>query len=504
MKKWIPIIKKADPNRLTLLVLLVALGASMQTCKVGENYERPEEELALQEKYRNTESTDSNSIAQLPWKEIFDDPTLIALIDSGLNNNLDLMGAVARINESRAYVKEANSSLLPHIGVDGQASRAANSDNSAISLFLGDQGEGGVTASNLNNYNIGIGLMSYEIDLWGKLRRGKESALAKMLETEAARQTIQNAVISEIAFNYYDLILYDQQLQITQANIALRQETYDLIKLKNDKGVESGLALKQVESVLYNAKAMVPQIEREIQLRENALNLLLGRYPTSIERGKALSEQTVRENLPTGIPSQLLTFRPDVIAAEMNLASSNADIGVAKAYFYPALTINAGLGYESVGVSNLFQTPESIFWNIAAGLTAPIFQGGRNKARLKQAEARMQQAYIDYRYSVMGAVKEVADAMISIEKTEQQYQAKLKEVEARKKAVEFSEALFRRGSASYLEVIEAQRYTLTAELELSDIRKNQLVAIINLYKSLGGGWDAVPKADEQAQDSNTK
>ncbi|UTW61440.1 efflux transporter outer membrane subunit [bacterium SCSIO 12741] len=484
-------------RRFALLISLVLLGTFMQTCKVGDNYERPEKELALEDKYRNIEETDSTTLAQLPWRDIFDDPVLVALIDSGLNNNMDLLRAVARINESRAYVKEANSSLLPHIGVDGQASRAANSDNSAIALFLGDE-TGGVTASNLNNYKVGVGLMSYEIDLWGKLRRSKESALAKMLETEAARQTIQNTVIAEIASNYYDLIRLDQQLQITQANIALRQKTYDLIKLKNDKGVESGLALKQVESVLYNAKAMVPQIEQQIQIRENALNLLVGRYPTTLERGKPLGEQTVRENLPTGIPTQLLVYRPDVVAAEMNLASTNADIGVAKAYFYPSLTISAGLGYESVGVSNLFQTPESIFWNIAAGLTAPIFQGGRNKARLRQAEARMQQAYIDYRYSVMGAVKEVADAVISIEKTEQQYQAKLKEVQARQKAVEYSEALFSRGSASYLEVIEAQRYTLTAELELSDIRKNQLIAIINLYKALGGGWDASPNETAQS------
>lgn len=464
------------------LSVLVLIAAS--SCKVGKNYQSPEMAIASDSTFTdNTSVADSTTIADINWREVFQDPNLVGLIDSALKNNFDLMISYERINESRAYFKNAKSGHLPSITYNGSASGQLLSKNQLFGGNFADQDD---FDPNFSQYQLGIGL-SYEIDFWGKTRRKKEAAIAKMMQSEANANTVKAALIGDIAMHYFNIASIKQKIWITQENIERRQSTYDLIALKNKQGVESGLALEQIKAELYNARTLLPQYELELHIAQNSLNLLLGRYAGDIETIDNLDDFKTMENLPTGYPAQLLQNRPDIIAAEMELISENANIGVAKAAYYPSITLNANVGYGAADLSKFFD-PLSLLGDVTAGIVGPIFKAGQNKARLMISESKHQQAYLNYQKVVATAFTEVSNSLVSFEKLEAMRTEKAIELESKQKAVEYSDDLFGKGVISYLDVIEAQRYVLLAEYELVDIKKEEIISLIELYKALGGGW----------------
>lgn len=473
-------INRGATKKITTIFILTTL--MYMGCKVGEDYERPE--VNAPDKYHpELADQDTVSIGVQTWSEFAREQELKDLIDLGLKQNYDLLLAYERINESRAFVKKAKAGSHPTIDLPADVSRNKLSET----YWLGEQLTQDGLSPWFNNYYAALAI-GYEVDLWGKIRRSKESAVARMMATEAAQKTVTSALVTEIATRYYELLTLDEKLRIIDSNIALRQSTYDLIKQQYDQGIASGLALKQVEGVLYEARAFKPSIERQIAIQENALNLLLGRYPVGLARNGRLMEQDLVEELPSGIPSQLLYQRPDVIAVEMELVSKNADVGVARAAFYPSLTISATAGMGSADVSDWFD-PKSLTGNLTAGLLAPIFRGGYNKGNLAAAESRKEQAMLDYQKTINTAFTEVSDALIAIDKLEDEEEERGVQVAANVKAAEYADDLYRQGVVSYLNVIEAQRAVLAVKLQYADVRQARLMQTIMLYKAVGGGWN---------------
>ncbi|WP_343690863.1 efflux transporter outer membrane subunit [Chitinophaga sp.] len=451
----------------------------VMACRVGKDYSRPA--VNLPSAY-NGATTDTNNIAAVPLAAFIKDDALQQLVDSALHRNFDLRVAVQHIATAAASLKTARQGNLPDVNLPVTANRTWYSKNS-LNGSLANQ-----FASNsyIDDYNAGLSL-NWEVISWGKISRLKEAALADYLQTAEASRAVQTSVISEVAQGYYNLLMLDTQKEVALKNIQLADSTLTMMQLQYNSGLVTNLALEQTAAQLRTAQALVPQIEQQIRIQENALKLLTGEMPGNISRGnlRALQADTIPA---AGVPVQLLQYRPDVHAAELAVQAANARAGVAAAALYPALTITASLGANSFTPDKWFNLPGSLYKTLGAGITQPVFQRGKLKADLEIARIAVETSTIGFQRSVVTAVQEVSNALATIEKLKAQYAFVNQRVAHLQRATNNANLLFQNGMANYLEVITAQSNALQSELELATIKRDQLNAVIALYRALGGGW----------------
>jgi len=462
------------------LLLLIFLSA----CKVGKEYQRPELELPKQFSTDQTISfADTSSVADIEWKKFFTDAELQSLIEKGLSYNHDLLAAIKRIEISQQYVKQSKALQLPELDLQVTAQTSRPSDNSlnGISLksFLGK--------SHLENYNASISL-SWEADIWGKIRGQKEVALTQYLQTTEAAKAVQTQLVSDIAQGYYNLLMLDEQLTIAHRNLSLNDSFLVATRLLKDAGIGNLLGVQQAESQKQATALLIPQLEQNIAMQENALQVLTGQLPGVLAHKASLNESFVGENLSTGLPVAMVSRRPDVRSAEMSLMIANTQVGIAQANMYPALNITAGGGLESFKASNWFNIPNSLFGLAAGSIAQPIFKRRALKTQFEVAKLEREEAVIRFRQSVLRATEEVSNALVQTDKLKEQQQIATAQVDTLQNAVSNAQLLFKSDMANYLEVITAQSNALQAQLNLASVQRQRLGAMVELYRSLGGGW----------------
>lgn len=450
-------------------------------CKVSRDVTAPD--MNLPAAYRDN-LQDSVSVGALPWRTYFEDPELKSLIADALEHNFDLQVAVKNIQSAELVLKQAKLGDIPSLGIGVSASSSRPSDNSLsgmqLSQFLGQQ--------HLEDYTIAASL-SWEADIWGKIRGRKEASLAGYLSTQEAHKAIQTRIVSDISKGYYNLLMLDAQLRIAQNNVLLNDSTLTLIRLQFKSGRVSSLAIQQVEAQKLTAEALVPRFEQQIAVQENAISVLSGRLPRSVGRNIRLDSLAIAEKLTTGMPAELLRRRPDVRQAELALAKANADVGVAKSSLYPSLTISAQGGLDAIKASNWFNIPASLFGTVVGGITQPLFDKKRLSTNYHVAKVDREVTVIRFRQSVVTAYGEVSDALVKLDKLKQQQGLAAQRTGTLQEATRNSELLFKNGMATYLEVILAESNVLQSQLELATIKKARLDATVDLYRSLGGGWN---------------
>ncbi len=454
------------------LISLVFL--SLQSCFVAKDYVKPEN-VVESERFRTDQlPQDSLSMATVSWKEIFTDPMLQNYIEEGLQNNMDIRVALQQIRIAEAYVKQGKAGYFPTL--NGTAT-AAHQEFSQSSQF-GD-------ISSANQFEVAGGL-SWEADIWGKIRSTKRASDATYLQTVAAHQAVKSRLVANIAATYYQLLAVDEQIKVTEKTVTSRSEGLETTIALKDAGIGNEAGVKQTEAQLYTAKAILIDLKNQSRLIENRLSILLGSAPHDIARG-TLNEQNIDIPLETGVPSQLLSNRPDVIAAEYSLRNAFELTNVSRSNFYPSLTLSASGGFQSLELDKLFNI-NSLFASVVGGLTQPIFNGRKVRTQYEVSQARQEQALLQFKYALLIAGKEVSDALYSIEAATEKIAVKESENEAYNLATDYSQELLDNGLANYLEVLTAQERTLSSNLDLVAAKNNRLQAIVDLYEALGGGW----------------
>lgn len=462
---------------LPLLLMVVVLAA----CTMGKKYQRPVLELPKQ--FATVSFGDTSSIADIEWKIFFTDATLQGLIEKGIQHNHDLLIAINRIDIAQQQLKQSKLLQLPEVNlqITGQISRPSNNSLNGISLnsFLGK--------SYLENYNTAINL-SWEADIWGKIRGQKEIVLTEYLQTTEAAKAIQTKLVADIAQAYFNLLTLDKQLEITKRNLVLSDSFLVATRLLKDAGLSNALAVQQAEAQKQSTALLIPQLEQSIALQENALQTLTGQLPGTTARTASLNSVVMNENLTTGLPVAMVSRRPDVRSTELALMIANTQVGIKQANMYPTLNITAGAGLESFKASNWFSIPNSLFGLAAGTIAEPIFRRRQLKTQYEVAKLQREQAVIKFRQSVLQATEEVTNALVKNDKLKQQREIATGQVDTLHRAVFNAKLLFKSDLANYLEVITAQGNALQAELNLASIQRQQLGAIVELYQSLGGGW----------------
>ncbi|WP_246269639.1 efflux transporter outer membrane subunit [Chitinophaga oryzae] len=458
----------------------MSLVVGLAACRVGRNYERPP--VALPSQFGNVAPSDS-SIAEMEWKRFFSDATLQQLIDKALTGNYDLQLAVKRVEASQAYLKQAKAAWLPAFNATATANTNFPSKNSFTGMNLSNFNFG----DHIEDYNLGVG-MSWEIDVWGKIRRQREAAQATLLQSYEGQRAVQTGLVAAIASSYFNLLMLDNQLAIAKRNVELSDTIVQMIRLQKTAGEVTELAVQQAISQKQTAALLVPQLEQGIGIQENAIRILTGELPAPISRTSRLHDFQVADSLPTGIPAAMVSRRPDVRAAEMGLVAANARVGAAQGNMYPSLNITANGGVNAFKASNWFTLPASLFGTVAGSITQPIFQRRALKTQLEVAKIEREQSVISFRQATLNAVGEVSDALIKLDKLKTQQQIAGEQVATTQLAVQQAQMLFRSGMATYLEVITAQSRALQAELGQADVDRQRLSAMVDLYRSLGGGW----------------
>jgi len=419
-----------------------------------------------------------SSYANIQWWGVLNDTTLQGLIRVALRENRDLQIALARVNEARAQLGIARYDLYPQISIQGRAKTGEAGD----SIFNG--------AALVNGFNsLGIGL-NWEIDLWGRVRRLNESARASLFASEQGRRAVIITVVSEVARAYFEMRDLDAQRAITQTQVGIRQQSLDLARARFQGGLTSELDVRQGESALAVAEGTLSRIERFRTVKENELSILLGRTPGAVPRGLALTEQQVPDVIPAGIPSQLLERRPDVLQAEGQLHAANARIGAAIAARFPTISLTAAGGTATDEFSNMFQSGFG-FWNLAVNLFQPILNSGRSSKQVALERARTEAAVGNYERTVLTAFQEVEDGLVSVQRLREEAAAAGRAAAASRRSVVLAGLRYEGGVDNYLNLLDAQRSLLDAELAESDLQRQHRVAVVRLYKALGGGWDPV-------------
>jgi len=459
------------------LITLIGL----PSCQVTNKYKTPE--IDSEYLFRDINSKDTTTIADIPWREYFKDPLLQAYIDEGLNNNFDMLIATERIKQAEAALGMARAAYFPDIALSAQVEQSRLSGADPIT---GTPRNKNLLAYHKETYTLGI-VASWELDIWGKLNRQSKAKYADMLNSYAGRNLIQSSLISNIANTYYSLLALDEQLQVTNEMIGLMEENLITTEALKDAGLANGAAVEQTKAALYNVKTSVPDLENNIRQLENALCSMLGRNPESIVRS-SLSDQIIPRQLTYGIPLQMLAKRPDVQQAELSFRAAFELTNAAKASFYPSLTLSSGIiGYSTVnGLSNFFK-PENLFSSIAGGLTQPIFARKQLTTQYKVAKAEQQATLLTFEKTVLAAGIEVSDIMNTYESAFLKDNTRKIQVGALNNAVYFTQELLKAGEATYLEVLSAQQGLLEAQLNQVGDKLQQLQASSDLYRALGGG-----------------
>jgi NodT family efflux transporter outer membrane factor (OMF) lipoprotein len=427
---------------------------------------------------------DTLSIASTAWAQFYTDPLLVQLIDTALKNNYDLQTALTRIASSGQEVKRAKAAFLPTLSAQVGANTSIYGKNTLNGLsynaFLGKD--------HLEDYSVQANL-SWEADIWGRIRRQKEAALATYLQTQEAARAVQTMLVADVAQGYYNLLMLDAQLDIARHSLALGDSILSMTKLQKDAGDVTQLAVEQADAQREAAAILVPQLLASIGIQENALHILTGTIPgTPVARQSDIRTLAVPDHLDAGVPAALVSRRPDVRAAEMGLVAANAQVGAAQANLYPVLSITAGGGLDAFKASNWFSIPNSLFGLLGGTLVEPILQGRARKTQFEEAKITREQNVIAFRQSVLNAVGEVSNALVSYTQLQDQERIASQRLGTLRSAVGHAQLLFRSGLANYLEVITAQGNLLSSELDYASIKRQQLSEQVELYRSLGGGW----------------
>lgn len=451
---------------------------SMQSCFVAKDYKQPEiiEGLIKEDAYRTDKvAVDSLSMADISWRDIFTDQQLQAYIEEGLANNLDIRAAIEQIDIAEAYLKQGKAGYFPTLGANAQA----------MTQKLSKNGPQGGLVTSMDQFEIGAGL-SWEADIWGKIRSSKRAAEAGYLQTQAAHQVVTSKLITGIASVYFQLQTLDKQIKVTEKTILTRKDGLETTQALKDAGRVTEVAVKQTEAQVYSAEALLIELKKNVALLENTLSILLGGGPREMLRTE-LDSNLIDVPLKTGVPSQLLVNRPDLRAAEMGLRAAFEQTNIARSMFYPSLNINAQTGLQSLELKDLFST-NSLFAGLIGSLTQPIFQGRQIRTNHEVAQSKEEIAKLQFMQTFLNASKEVADALYSIEAAEEKLVFKAKEQEALDLAVEYSHELLNHGMADYLEVLRAEENALYTHIDLINTENEKLQATIDLYRALGGGW----------------
>ncbi len=435
------------------------------------------------DKFRTALNQDTTSIGDVALTKFITDPAIKRLIDTALVKNYDMQIALKNIDAAEVLFKQAKLGNLPELKLGITANSNRPSDNSlnglSINQFTGSK--------HIEDYNANLGL-AWEADIWGKIRSQKAASLASYLQTEEVRKAVQTRLVANIAQGYYKLLMMDAQLEIARKNLKLSDSTLQIINLQYNAGQVTSLAVQQATAQRLSTAQLIPELEQNLTLQENALSILIGTLPASISRSNRLESIGLPSNLSAGIPSKILSRRPDIKSAERALDVANGKVGVAKASLYPSLVISASAGVNAFKASNWFNVPASLFGVVSGGLTQPIFQRGQLKANYELAKIDREKTVIEFRQTVLNAVGEVSDELVRVEKLKDQYTIAEKRAQALQEASKNAGLLFKSGMANYLEVITAQGNLLQSELELARIKTDQLNAVVGLYRALGGGW----------------
>ncbi|MEC5394776.1 efflux transporter outer membrane subunit [Bergeyella sp. RCAD1439] len=444
---------------------------------------------AVPEHFQNESGLSQRNTGMTPWREFFTDKTLQGLIETALANNQDLLKTYQEIEIARSNVMYRSGRLSPEVSAGlGQGVRKAGRYTSE---GAGDAGTQIVPGKETPDplFNTGGGLsMNWEVDIWHKLRTEKESAVAHYLSTVEGKNFILSSLIAEVADNYYELLALDNQLDIVHRYIEINERALEISKILKQASAGTELGVKKFEAELAKSKAQEYMVKQSIAEKENQINALLGRFPQSIERDKSGLVSAVPSAVYSGIPAQLLSNRPDIRAAEYELKSAQLDVEAARKEFYPSLGISATLGLEAFKPNYLLKMPESLAYNLAGELAGPLINKSAIKANFATADARQLQALYEYDKTIINAYVEVANLMSKIQNIGHYYELKSQETHALEESIEVANLLFKNSRADYLEVLMNNRDILDAKMEMVEAKKNQLTAVTDIYKSLGGGW----------------
>ena len=463
------------------MIMAMLLGMfSQYGCHVSRDVSVPKADIP--QAYASQQA-DTINVADLPWNTFFEDPQLRELISRALEHNNDLQIAIKSIDKAALSLRQAKWGNVPTVNLQATATSSRPSDNSLNGLTLGNF----LHQSHVEDYTLAATL-SWEADLWGKIRSQRSAALASLLQAREIRNAVQTRLVNDIAKGYYNLQMLHEQLKIAEKNVQLNDSTLNMIRLQFEAGQVSSLAMQQAEAQKLDAQQLVPKFEQQITVQENALNILTGAYPGTFGNVASLATTPNGNKLMPGIPAQLLNRRPDVRSAELAISRANAEVGYNKAALYPSLTITAQGGINAFKASNWFQIPSSLFGAVAGGITQPLINHRKLKTDYQIALVNREQVVISFRQSVLNAVGDVSDNLVRIEKFEQQMSLAAKRVSTLEQATTNARLLFNNGMATYLEVITAQANVLQSELTLATIKKSQLDAKVDLYRAVGGGW----------------
>ena len=461
------------------LAFLICLAITfIAGCVVGPNYHRPPVNapsvyrgLTPEEAARN----EAKSFADEKWWEVFQDDQLKELIRTALQQNYDVRIAAARILQAQAQLGITRSNQFPTVNGQASATNERNPQTTFIPAFE--------TSAN----QTGLSLF-WDLDFWGKFRRATEAARASLVASEWARREVITQLIANLASAYFQLRAFDLQLEISKRTLASRQDSLRLTQLLANGGATSLLDVRQAEQLVFTAAAEIPSLEQQIEQEENLISILMGNNPGPVPRGKVLTEQQHPPTVPVGLPSALLERRPDIRQAEEQLVAFNAQIGVARAAYFPDIPLTATAGYQSTALTSLFTGPAG-FWNFGASLTQPIFTAGRLKSNVRLAESQKQEAVLFYQQTIQGAFQDVSNSLIAYRKTQEFREQQQSLTDSAKDATRLSLMRYNGGAASYLEVLTNDTNYFSAELALVQAQLNELLALVQLYRGLGGGWE---------------
>ena len=476
--------------RLAGLALAIA---STIGCAVGPNYKRPSVDVPVTYRGAQAEQQPASpdvqpqqaqpaaaqptpqSLGDEKWWEVFQDAQLQSLIRTALKNNYDVRIAATRVLQAQAQVSITRANQLPTVNAGGNIASQQSPQLGPIPSYELTQGEVAASAA-------------WDLDFWGKYRRASEAARANLLANEWAQKEVMSSLVANLATAYFQLRQYDLELEISNRTLGSRRDSLKLTQTLEQHGINSLLDVRQSEQLVYTAATEVPDLERQIAQEENAISILVGKNPGDVPRGLALTEQPHAPEVPAGIPSAVLDRRPDVREAEASLVAANAQIGVARAAYFPDIALTATAGYESPELTNLFTGPAGI-WNMAASLTQPIFQGGRLKNNVRLAQAERDQMVLTYQQTIQGAFRDVSNALVAYRKDQELRVQQEHLVESARDAARLSQVRFKAGTTDYLEVLTNETNSFSAELALAQAQGNELIALVQLYQALGGGWE---------------
>jgi len=462
-----------------------AAGLLLIGCAVGPDYKRPV--VNTPDSFRRAASDSNapagaNTFADLGWWETYKDPQLRAYLAEALTNSWDIKIAAARVLQAEATARITRSQFFPTVNAGGDLVTTRASEKGSVPFPSGANPQRGYG-------DVFVSMPGYEVDLWGRIRRANEAARANLLATVEAQRAVRQTLVADVATAYLELLELDLELQIAENTYGVRTNSLEITSSREQGGVASVQDVHQAKILVYTAEAAIVDITRRIEQQENLVSILLGRNPGRIQRGNPLLSTSVQTEVPPGLPSSLLERRPDLRAAEQQLVAANADIGQAKAAFYPTLTLTGFYGYQTVALSDLFSSPARA-WQFGPAITMPLFTGGRLRGNLKLTQANFQESVAAYQRTVQSAFREVSDGLIAYQRT-REFRAKQEvNTQAHRDATATARDRYEGGVTSYLEVLYNEQELFSAELALAQAQRNELLTVVQLYRALGGGWES--------------